>query len=105
VYTAPASAGTDTIRLSSGSAYGSGTLHVITKADSLSVTDAESGTALTSAVLEQGETLSLKVAAKYLLRDVYMNAENVMYSVSGSIGTITRTASSRQRARRGPRAR
>ena len=90
VYTAPASAGTDTIRLSSGSAYGSGTLHVITKADSLSVTDAESGTALTSAVLEQGETLSLKVAAKYLLRDVYMNAEDVTYSVSGSIGTITK---------------
>lgn len=90
MYTAPASAGTDTIKLSSGSAYGSGTLHVITKADTLSITDAESGTALTSAVLEQGETLSLAVSAKYLLRDVYMNPEDVTYSVSGSIGTITK---------------
>lgn len=78
---------------------------MITKADSLSVTDAESGTALTSAVLEQGETLSLKVAAKYLLRDVYMNAENVMYSVSGSIGTITKDGLFTATARRGPRAR
>ena len=90
VYTAPASAGTDKITLSSGSASGSGTLHVITKADSLSVTDAESGTALTSAVLEQGETLSLEVTAKYLLRGVCMGEGDVTYSVSGSIGTITK---------------
>lgn len=43
VYKAPASEGTDTIRLSSGTAYGSGTLHVITKADTLKVTDAATG--------------------------------------------------------------
>ena len=89
VYKAPASEGTDTIRLSSGTAYGSGTLHVITKADTLKVTDAATGTALTSAVLEKGETLSLKVAAQYLLRDVYMDSSAVTYSVSGSIGTVT----------------
>lgn len=66
-----------------------GTLHVITKADTLKVTDAATGTALTSAVLEKGETLSLKVAAQYLLRDVYMDSSAVTYSVSGSIGTVT----------------
>lgn len=90
VYTAPASAGTDILRLSSGSAYGSGTLHVITKADTLSVTNAETGAVLTSVVLEKGETLSLKTAAKYLLREVYMDADDVTYSVSGSIGTVTK---------------
>ena len=90
VYTAPASAGTDKLTLSSGTASGSGTLHVVTKADSLSVTDAESGTAITSAVLEQGETLSVEVAAKYLLRDVYMDDGSVTYSVEGSIGTVTK---------------
>ena len=62
----------------------------MTKADSLSVTDAESGTAITSAVLEQGETLSVEVAAKYLLRDVYMGDGSVTYSVEGSIGTVTK---------------
>ena len=90
VYTAPAAAGTDTVRLSSGTAYGSGTLHVITKADSLTVTDAESGSVLTSLVLEKGESLSVDVAARYLLRDVYMDDTAVTYSVSGSIGTVTK---------------
>lgn len=90
VYTAPASAGTDTIRLSSGSAYGSGTLHVITKADSLSVTDAGTGAVLSSLVLEKGESFSVDVAAKYLLREVYMDDSAVTYAVSGSIGTVTK---------------
>ena len=41
-------------------------------------------------MLEKGETLSLKTAAKYLLREVYMDADDVTYSVSGSIGTVTK---------------
>lgn len=90
IYTAPASAGTDTIRLSSGSAYGSGTIHVVTKADALSVTDKDTGAVLTSVVLEKGESLSLEVTAQYLLRDVYMDESDVTYAVSGSIGTVTK---------------
>lgn len=89
MYTAPAAAGTDTITLSAGLASGSGTLHVITAADALTVTNADTGSRVSSLVLENGESVKLSVAAEYLMRDVLLGSGDVSYSVTGDIGTIT----------------
>lgn len=88
VYTAPESAGTDSIRLSGGVS-GSGTLHVIDRVDSLTVTDAATGNTVSQLMLENGESVDLDVAAKYLMRDVSLSDEAVEYTLTGDIGTIT----------------
>jgi hypothetical protein len=61
VYTAGSKAGADTLSLSSGTAgiIGSATVHVITKADALSVTDADKGSAVSRIYLDEGKTLQL----------------------------------------------
>ena len=89
VYTAPASAGTDSISLSGGGVSGSGTLHVIDRVDSLTVTDAATGNTVSQLMLENGESVDLDVAAKYLMRDVSLSDEAVEYTLTGDIGTIT----------------
>ena len=88
VYTAPESAGTDSISLSGGVS-GSGTLHVIDRVDSLTVTDAATGNTVSQLMLENGESVDLDVAAKYLMRDVSLSDEAVEYTLTGDIGTIT----------------
>lgn len=89
VYTAPESAGTDSISLSGGGVSGSGTLHVIDRVDSLTVTDAATGNTVSQLMLENGESVDLDVAAKYLMRDVSLGDEAVEYTLTGDIGTIT----------------
>lgn len=89
VYTAPASAGADSISLSGGGVSGSGTLHVIDRVDSLTVTDAATGNTVSQLMLENGEIVDLDVAAKYLMRDVSLSDEAVEYTLIGDIGTIT----------------
>ena len=89
VYTAPSSAGTDLITLSGGGVSGSATLHVITRVDSLTVTDAATGSEVSRIFAENGETVDLDVAAEYLMRGVSLSDEAVTYAVSGNAGTIT----------------
>lgn len=89
VYTAPESAGTDSISLSGGGVSGNGTLHVIDRVDSLTVTDAATGNTVSQLMLENGESVDLDVAAKYLMRDVSLSDEAVEYTLTGDIGTIT----------------
>ena len=89
VYTAPESAGTDSISLSGGGVSGSGTLHVIDRVDSLTVTDAATGNTVSQLMLENGESVGMDVAAKYLMRDVSLSDEAVEYTLTGDIGTIT----------------
>lgn len=89
VYTAPESAGTDSISLSGGGVSGSGTLHVVDRVDSLTVTDAATGNTVSQLMLENGESVDLDVAAKYLMRDVSLSNEAVEYTITGDIGTIT----------------
>lgn len=88
-YTAPSSAGTDIITLSSGGAGGSGTIHVVTGGDELSVTDAATGSEVTQLMLENGESVDLDVAVSYLMRDVLTDDESVTYTLDGDIGSIT----------------
>lgn len=89
MYTAPESAGTDSISLSGGGVSGSGTLHVVDRVDSLTVTDADTGNTVSQLMLENGESVDLDVAAKYLMRDVSLSDEAVEYTLTGDIGTIT----------------
>ena len=89
VYTAPESAGADSISLSGGGVSGSGTLHVIDRVDSITVTDAATGNTVSQLMLENGESVDLDVAAKYLMRDVSLSDEAVEYTLTGDIGTIT----------------
>lgn len=89
VYTAPESAGTDSISLSGGGVSGSGTLHVVDRLDALTVTDAATGNTVSQLMLENGESVDLDVAAKYLMRDVSLSDEAVEYTLTGDIGTIT----------------
>ena len=85
-YTAPDTAGTDTISLSGGGIRGSGTLHVINRVDSLNV---RSGSEIKRLVTENGESTALSVEASYLGREVLLGGGAVKFSVTGDIGTIT----------------
>lgn len=89
VYTAPSTAGADVITLSAGSAYGTSTLHVVEKADSLSVEDAESGEAVTQLLMEQGESIQLDACLQYNMRDVISGNEDATFSLSGDVGAIS----------------
>ena len=88
-YTAPSTAGADVITLSAGSAYGTSTLHVVEKADSLSVEDAESGEAVTQLLMEQGESIQLDACLQYNMRDVISGNEDATFSLSGDVGAIS----------------
>lgn len=87
-YRAPATAGVDIITLTSGSIRGEAAIHVIDRADALTVADAETGKAVAEVKLDSGGSLSLAVSAKYLLRDVYMDASAPSYSVTGGVGEV-----------------
>lgn len=89
VYTAPGSAGTDTVTLSSGVASGTGTIHVVSRPDSISVYNKATGTSVSLLSLSQGESVSLAASAKYLSRSVNTAGVNYQYSVSGDIGAVT----------------
>lgn len=88
VYSAPASAGEDRISLKGGGASGSGVLHIIEEADTLAVTDAETGGNVERLSLENGESVQLAVSAGYLMRDVLTGAGSVEFTVEGDIGSI-----------------
>ena len=77
------------ITLSAGSAYGTSTLHVVEKADSLSVEDAESGEAVTQLLMEQGESIQLDACLQYNMRDVISGNEDATFSLSGDVGAIS----------------
>jgi hypothetical protein len=89
-YTAGSTAGVDTISLSSDSAGidGSASIHVITKADTLSVKDG-AGAEVTKIRLDEGQSLPLSVSASYLSLGVGMDDSAVSYTVSGDIGTVS----------------
>ena len=89
VYTAGQTAGADTVSLSASGASGSGTIHVISKADAIYVTDAATGKTLSSVTMERGDTLSLAASVRYLLRAVSMDKSAVTYAVTGDVGAIT----------------
>ena len=88
-YTAPATAGTDTISLSGGGISGRGTIHVISRVDGISVTDAATGSSFTRILLDNGESLGLKVTATYLMREVELGSGAVTYSLTGELGTVS----------------
>ncbi len=87
-YTAPASAGTDTVSLSAFGVGGSGTIHVISRVDSLTVTDSATGGEIKQLMLENGESVELSVAASYLMREVTLGSGSVRYTVSGGVGSV-----------------
>lgn len=87
-YTAPASTGTDRISLSAFGVSGSGTMHVIDRVDSVTVTDAATGSEIKQLMLENGESVELSVTAEYLMRDVELGSGAVEYTVSGNAGSV-----------------
>ena len=87
-YTAPASAGTDKVSLSALGLTGSGTIHVIARVDSISVSNAATGSAINQLLLDNGEQVEIDVAATYLMRSVNLGSGSVKYSVSGNAGSI-----------------
>jgi hypothetical protein len=91
VYTAGSKAGPDAVSLLSAAAgiAGAATIHVITTADTLSVTDADKGSAVSRIYLDEGKTLQFAVSARYLKKNVVMDKSAVRYTVTGDIGTVT----------------
>ena len=89
VYTAPATAGADVVTLSAGSAYGTGTLHVVEKADSLTVVDAASGEEVEQLLLEQGESVRLQAQLQYNMREVLSEDSDVQFTLSGDVGAVS----------------
>jgi hypothetical protein len=91
VYPAGAKAGPAAISLSSAATgiTGAATVHVITKADTLSVTDADKGSAVSRIYLDEGKTLQFAVSARYLRKNVVMDRDAVRYAVTGDIGSVT----------------
>ena len=85
-YTAPSSAGTDTITLSGGGLNGSATIHVIDAADALNVS--VNGTSVEQLMLENGESVTFKISASYLMRDILLGPGAVTCSVNGGVGTM-----------------
>lgn len=67
---------------------GSGTMHVIDRVDSVTVTDAATGSEIKQLMLENGESVELSVMAEYLMRDVELGSGAVEYTVSGNAGSI-----------------
>ena len=92
-YTAGQTAGKDTIGMSSAEtgASGSGTLHILTNVDSITVKNKATNKAVTSISLKPGETFQFDTSATYLTRSVLSSAEAYQYTVSGDIGTVSNT--------------
>lgn len=88
VYTAPAKACEDRLSLSSGGASGSGTIHVISAPDSITVFDRDSGLPLTGITLDSGEKIKLGFRANYLSRTVCADPDMYVCGTEGGIGEI-----------------
>ena len=88
-YTASGSAGRDTISLSGGGVTGSGSVYVVDKVDSLTLS--AGGEEFTDGRLlaDAGESVDISVSASYLGREVLMSEDAVSYSVTGGCGSIT----------------
>jgi len=89
IYTAGDKAGTDTVTLSAGGVTGTGTIHIITAADAISVTDALTDKEPELASVENGSSCQLEASLSYLTRPFIMDEDAVTYAVSGDVGTIT----------------
>lgn len=87
-YTAGQAAGLDTINLSNGSATGTGTIHVVDRADTLYVSNADTGAAVSSITIESGKSINLRSTLYLLGRTVNTVKESFTYSVSGDVGTV-----------------
>ncbi|MGI5970426.1 MAG: S-layer homology domain-containing protein [Oscillospiraceae bacterium] len=90
VYTAGQNAGVDTLTLSSSKAGISGTasIHIITKADTLSVTG-QDGEPVEKIAIDEGAEFKINVSASYLRRPVYMDPGAVVYEITGDIGEVS----------------
>ncbi|MGE4486130.1 MAG: phosphodiester glycosidase family protein [Oscillospiraceae bacterium] len=88
-YTAGDAAGTDTITLSTRTVFGSGSLHIITSPDAISVKNAATNETVTTLTLERGEQVQLSPSCTYLSRNVLSSDGAYTYAVSGDIGTIS----------------
>ncbi|MGM9522097.1 MAG: phosphodiester glycosidase family protein [Oscillospiraceae bacterium] len=90
IYTAGSSSGDDKILLSSPSgASGFGTIHIVTSADKLTVTDASTSKAPVLSNLDRGDTVQLNVSLSLLSRNVALDQSAVSYTVTGDIGSIS----------------
>ncbi len=90
-YTAGGAAGVDIIYLSSasGGISGSASVNIVETADTVTVSDAVTGKAVSDMRLDYGASLSLDVRAFQYKRSVAMDKTAPSYAVSGEIGTIT----------------
>ncbi|MCD8373541.1 MAG: S-layer homology domain-containing protein [Oscillospiraceae bacterium] len=89
VYTAPDTAGDDTLTLSAGGVTGTATLHIITEADSLTLTHDGSGGYGYDIALDKGAELTFSYSASCLSRSFVMDGSGVSYTVSGGIGEMS----------------
>lgn len=90
-YTAPLSPCIDVVSLSSADSSGQGELHIVDKADTLIIRNAETGTEIKSLSLKAGESLKLSVSASKHGRSVYIMGTEILYSCSEGIGSIADT--------------
>jgi len=87
-YTAPLSPCIDVVSLSNADSSGQGELHIVDKADTLIVKNAETGEEIKSLLLEAGDTIKLSVSASKHGRSVYIMGTEIRYSCSEGIGSI-----------------
>ena len=92
-YTAGDIHGVDTLTLTSSStgATGTATVHVIYDPTAVTVTNAESGSKISSLNLAIGETVTLKASASYYNLPVHFDSDAVQYTIDGDIGEIDET--------------
>lgn len=89
VYTAPASACTDTITASSGNVTGNTTVKVIQTPTAIRLTNAATGGTISSLTLSAGQTVSLNAAATYQTLPVAAANTNFTWSLDPSLGSVT----------------
>ena len=89
IYTAPKNTCTDTVTLSSGSASGTGTLHIVSSPDEFRVIGAKYGKNVETLSLSRGETVTLVPVIKHLTRAVAFDENSVVFSTEGDIGSFS----------------
>ena len=89
-YTAGSSAGTDTITITSGTGLqGTAQVHVVSGLSGLTVTRANSTTALSSLSLEPGDSVQLAASGTYWGRTAMRDLNSLTWTIEGDVGTIT----------------
>lgn len=89
VYTAPASACTDTITAAAGGVTGSVDVRVIDTPTAIRLTNAATGGTISSLSLRAGQTVDLNAAASYYTVPVAAADENFTWSLDASLGSVT----------------